>query len=340
MSEKKINFAIDVGGTHSRVAAQLFAGDSLERTFPVVKRAICSKGELRDLVLAQLQKYSYPIGYVVIGFAGAVLNHEKVDITNWICSPTISKQDLANWGLPEDKTLFVNDMELASFGVLALQQAGELNLKDTPALYTPAQKAENYFQNMLIIAPGTGLGTASVVHTEKKMEVIPSEIQHMQVPALDIYHQSIIEIMLEKDPTKKYISYEDMVCGRGLKNIYSAVCELEDKPVSLSAAAIARKAIYEEDEKASTALNYFYRCAGRVAQALALCMQPYSGIFLCGDSTMANQEFIPKSDFVKELHNCPVRHKLLNQFPVYMITDPQINTKGGLWAAKNLNALR
>jgi glucokinase len=69
-------------------------------------------------------------------------------------------------------------------------------------------------------------------------------------------------------------------------------------------------------------------------------MQPYSGIFICGESTMANQEFIPKSDFVKELHNCPVRYKLLNQFPVYMITDSQINTKGGLWAAKNLNALR
>jgi len=84
------------------------------------------------------------------------------------------------------------------------------------------------------------------------------------------------------------------------------------------------------------ALNYFYRVAGRIVQAMCLVVQPYGGVFLCGASTEKNADFIPGSDFLKEMHNSLVRKEMLEQYPVYIVTKRNINIAGGLWVCREI----
>lgn len=339
---KKLNISIDIGGTHSRLQGEIIENDRVISTSAEFKKIIKSKSELESFIRHSLDEFSdlNPTN-CVIGFAGAVIDRSYVSITNWNNKPTITREDLCNWGLPQN-TFMVNDMELAAYGLLAMKEAAEIPSEKCQILYLPDNLSTHYTQNMLVIAPGTGLGTASIVETltpshDNFQQVISSEVQHVQIPPLDENHAKMIQIMLGKKEKRGYLNFEDFVSGQGLEDSYNALLRLNGKkPGNKTAAEIAGEAISGAEEIAGQALNYFYRITGRLIQIMSLVIQPYGGIFLCGTSTVRNAEFIFRSDLLREIHNSLVRKELLEQFPVYLVTKENINLAGGLWAARKL----
>ena len=349
---RTLNISIDVGGTHSRLQCEIIENNQILQKSDEYKEVIGSKKALKDFIKSSLTNFAPDLtpNKCVIGFAGAIIDRREVEMTNWVDRPIITKNDLVDWGLPTS-TFMVNDMELAGYGLLDMELAGS-GLLDMEAknlipsefcktLFLPKNQSNKYSHHKLIIAPGTGFGTGCIVEIKSQSgeifyEVISSEVQHIQIPSFDEKHARIMKIMSTGKRNRNYLNHEDFVSGQGLEDIYAALQQLSGKKNSQKKAGdIAALALKEEDSLAVEALNYFYRVAGRIAQAMCLVIQPYGGVFLCGASTVKNADFISHSDFLKELHNSLVRKQLLEQFPVYIITKSNINIAGGLWVVRN-----
>lgn len=342
---KNLNLSIDAGGTHTRLRAEIIENGKVVFSSQEYEQKINSNNDLRNFINSSLIDINSGINptHCVIGFAGAVIDHRKVEITNWKSRPTIILKDLIGWGFPENNTIMVNDMELAGYGILDMEEKNEMNSGQCEILYKPDFPAKNRINNKLVIAPGTGFGTASIIefttHSgEKVRDVLSSEIQHIQVPPLDERHAEIIKIILSDKPERNFLNFEDFVSGKGLRETYEAILKLNGimQREKKEASEIADSAVNEKDKYAVEALDIFYRCVGRIIQAMSLTAQPYGGIYLCGASTINNAKFIHQSGLMKEFHNCPIRQQLLIQFPVYIITKPDINIAGGLWACRNV----
>lgn len=197
---KKLNISIDVGGTHSRLQCKLFENDKSYETSCEYKKTVGSKPDLEKFIRQSVANFSdQKPESCVIGFAGAVIDRSYVAITNWKDRPTITRDDLLNWGMPQN-TFMVNDMELAAYGLLGMKEAGEIPSEDCEILFMPENLSQQYAQNMLVIAPGTGFGTGSIIETptasgESFQQVISSEVQHVQIAPLDETHAKMIQII-------------------------------------------------------------------------------------------------------------------------------------------------
>ncbi|MBC8485862.1 MAG: ROK family protein, partial [Bacteroidetes bacterium] len=314
-------------------------GQQIE-TSEIFKAKIDSKQKLQEFIRNSINGQKQLPDKCTIGFAGIVLNKNKVNLTRWQNSSKITLQDLYDCGLPENKTLMLNDMELAAYGFLSLEKS-EYKFKK---LYEPSIKAqtEQDHSRSVLLAPGTGFGTTGVITGktktgEKYYEVIPSEIQHITVSPLDEKHEELIKWMKNKMKLSNLPSWEDFVSGNGLELTYKGLKELfypNLKIEKFSAEQIAEKAL--KDEICREALDIFYRCAGKLTQAIALFFRPFNGIYLCGSTTTQNAEFIKQSGLMEELQKSTDRATILKLFPVYIIEDEDINIKGGLWACRNM----
>ena len=335
-----MNISIDVGGTNTRLQFEITQNGKQIENSKIFKTRINSKQKLQDFIRNSISEQKQIHDKCTIGFAGIVLNKNEVNLTRWQERTKITLQSLYDCGLPENKTLMLNDMELAGYGFLDLKENGYKFTK----LYEPPVKAqtESSHSRSVLLAPGTGFGTTGVItgktkSGEKYYEVIPSEVQHITVSALDEKHEKLVNWMKKKKKFYNLPSWEDFVSGSGLELTYQGLIELfypNMKPEELSAEQIAEKAL--KDEIYREALDIFYRCAGKLTQAIALFFRPFNGIYLCGSTTSKNAEFIKQSGFMEELQKSTDREKILKLFPVYIIEDENINTKGGLWACRNV----
>lgn len=325
--------SVDVGGTYSRLRAVVSDDEKPQRISSLFQKKISSKKELGNFIRTSLQEFcpGLVITRAVVGFAGAIIDHQEVQMTNWQDRSRLTKKDLQNWGFPAEKMLFLNDMELASYGIL---QMIEQRSQEFITLYSPEKQTKTHLQNKLVIAPGTGFGTATILDHGGKKQILPSEIQHIQIPIINIQHEHILKKFKDNYPEKKYFSFEDFVSGKGLEDSYYVLSVLARKEKKISAAEIAQKALAKEDEIAIQALALFYALVGRLVQAMALALQPYGGIFIAGASSLFNKNFILESELVAEIHNCKVRKKLLQKFPIFLVTKPALNVSGGLWACE------
>ena len=341
MSKKlKLNISIDVGGTNTRLQFEITQNGKQLETSEIFKAKIDSKQKLQEFIRNSINEQKQLPDKCTIGFAGIVLNKSEVNLTRWQNRTKITLQDLYECGLPENKTLMLNDMELAGYGFLSLEGSEYKFMK----LYEPPIKAqtEPEHSRSVLLAPGTGFGTIGVItgktkSGEKYYEVIPSEIQHITASPLDEKHEKLMKWMKNKMELSNLPSWEDFVSGNGLELTYQGLIELfysKMKSGKLSAEQIAEKAL--KDEICRKALDIFYRCAGKLIQAIALFFRPFNGIYLCGSTTCKNAEFIKQSGFMEELQKSTDRATILKLFPVYIIEDEDINIKGGLWACRNM----
>jgi glucokinase len=339
---EKLYVSIDIGGTHSRLQCEIIGADQVIQKSNEYKSIIGDKRALEIFIQNSIKDFTdLKPDKCVTGFAGAVIDRKEVAMTNWLNRPVISKIDLIKWGLPES-TFMVNDMELAGYGLLDMEAKNQIPSEYCKTLFMPENYSQKYSKHKLVIAPGTGFGTGCVIETKTQSgemfyDVISSEVQHIQIPPFDEKHAEIMKMIFAKKKDRLYLNHEDFVSGEGLEDTYSALQKIGGLEIdNKNAAEIANLALQNKDDLAVEALNYFYRVVGRIVQAMCLVVQPYGGVFLCGASTEKNVDFIPQSDFLKELHNSLIRQEMLEQYPVYIVTKSDINVAGGLWACREI----
>ena len=325
---KEAILLMDIGGTHTR-GRLVHARDHLLDTSSIISErstALADKRSLLEFIQALLTESEYIATAAVLSFAGPV-KAATVTMTNWRLQDAISLTDLEALGLPKTKTTIINDMEAAALCLIAYK-TGRVKL-EVNELYRSASHQQSHFNNAILIIPGTGVGVAGILLPEngaapEQAAHVSCELQHTAAAGLGSAYDGVIEV-LQHRLHKAGLSWEDLVSGKGMENIYQALQSLAAGTAGdqqhLTAATIASRAIAGTDKACREALACYYHAAGALTQVVALAFQPFAGIYLGGDTTAKNMAFIRHSSFVAKLQDNDLRRDLLQSFPVYLIPE-------------------
>ncbi|MFK7888166.1 MAG: glucokinase [Gammaproteobacteria bacterium] len=323
--------AVDVGGTHTKIRMVASADRS---NVAEVQQVVRNRSDMLAFIDATLASHTTdkPL-WCVVSAAGPVEDGERVRMTNWPAERQIALRDLKQVGIDTSRATIVNDMVVSAMGIVAhnVDSGGP----DNWARRLAGDGATTVGGNMVVIMPGTGLGVAGVVHLGREpsagYHVVPCEVQHTPIGAISTAQQRVAQQMRDRLGIARP-SWEHFVCGHGLVRVHQMLCGAE-APL-MEAGDIAKQAVAGNDAMCREALDLFYLCAGGIAQLTALSFLPDSGVYLSGRSSRLNAPFIETSQFVTELRNNDTHADLLDNFPVYLVTE-DTNLDGGIFLARH-----
>jgi len=302
----------DIGGTKTRLA--LFETDGrklrtlFEKSFPSSKYA-----SLDDLARSFLEQADGACQHACFGVAGPV-QHGRCRTTNlpWEIDAAAMQRSL---GLAQVRLL--NDLEATAWGIPALG----------PADLYPLQAGNPGAQgNAAVIAAGTGLGEAGMYWDGERHHPFASEGGHT-----DFSPSNDLEIALLRYLRRSFghVSWERVVCGPGLVNLYRFLCEhghtapppwLQEEMESGDApAAISRAALAEQDPLCSRALDLFVYLYGVEAGNQALKVMATAGVYLGGGIAPKILERLKSPGFLQGFTAKGRMSELLRQMPVQVI---------------------
>jgi glucokinase len=178
---------------------------------------------------------------------------------------------------------------------------------------------------VLVMGPGTGLGSAVLLPGEPRAQVLPTEAG---LVALAPGNEREIEILRVLGRERPYVSYQDALSGPGLVNLYGAVCELRashatlDTPAQITGAALAGT-----DAAALESLNIFCVLLGSYVGDLVLLYRA-TDVYLAGGILPQIQFFLQASTFAERYFNKGVMRAYLQQVPVRLIEHGQLGVIG------------
>lgn len=302
----------DIGGTKATLAL----GDADRPLGVVEKVTVASRdhGSAADLVGAYADAHRGRIQAACLGLPGAVIG-DTAKATNlpW----TIRRQDIARrlGGIP---VMLLNDLEAFGWGI------GILPADRFALLQEGAVDAQG---NGAVIAPGTGLGEAGLFWDGKRHVPFASEGGHTGFAPRTPREIRLLEFLAKRHG---HVSWERVVSGGGLLNLFEFLHEVEGMPVPAALAqalaqhetvhdpaVISGAALAERAPIAVEALDLFTRLLGAEAGNLALKMKATGGVYVTGgiapkilpklrDGTFL-ATFVDKGRFADLLRGIPVR---------------------------------
>src|SRR5262245_3193931 len=258
---------VDAGGTNVRFALTDEAGKPNQvrvlptRSYPRFEDAASAYGE---------QVGVSKLGGAVIAMAG-LIDGDRVSMTNG--SWTFSRAALAR-NLGVDTLIILNDVEAHA---LALPLLGP---DDLVTIHPGAARPDG---TRLVIALGTGLGAAGLVRAADGWRSLPTEAGHVTFAFQGAEEFALAEWLETSDGR---VSNEDVLSGRGLVAVYSALSRSRGSaPEQDTAEAITTAALAGSDSLAIEAIGLHAKWLGRVAGDLALVLNAHGGIYLAGGVT-------------------------------------------------------
>lgn len=206
------------------------------------------------------------------------------------------------------KVELINDFYALAHSIFKLKKEGIKEIKII--------KKQNS-KRKLIVGPGTGLGVAFIT---KKEEVIETEGGHLKFPIINKEELKLIEF-LKKKRNLELISFEEILSGRGLENLYQYLIKTNKKyinlPKKLTAKEISKSKSKNLASKETFAL--FYKYLGRFLKNISLLFLT-DEIYLAGGIIQKNIIF-QKKEFLKEFQNNPKFKEYLNSISIKIIKD-------------------
>lgn len=319
----------DIGGTSTRLA--LFEPDDLNT--PLVLK-VYGSGDYESL-LTIINTFFADIGEegrakpsrAGFGVAGPV-EGKIVKLTNlpWaIDSERIRKRV----GL--ERVTFVNDFAANCHAVtrMASEHLHQIGGGSTESGHPIA-----------VLGAGTGLGEGFLIHDGRDYLVVPSEGGHS-----DFAPRNPLEVRLLEYLTEKFgrVSYERILSGRGLINVYEFFRDCEEMAESEAvreqmrhedpAAVISATALRSADPLCERALDLFCSLYGAEAGNLALKLLARGGVYLAGGIA---GKIIPQLEEGAFRHSFEQKGRythFLEGVPTYVITHPQPGLMGAAIAA-------
>ncbi|WP_022947569.1 glucokinase [Methylohalobius crimeensis] len=276
MSEAVV-LAADVGGTKTLLRLACFSEEGL-RVLGEARFASADYDRFEDLLSEFVQGDDRPVAAACFGVAGPV--------EDGVCRTTnlpwrLDAKRLSDL-LEGTPVQLLNDLEAAAFGILHLPETQLVELN-------PAARRRDQ-ANRAVIAAGTGLGEALILHPEKDPLVVATEGGHCDFAPLDVSEDRLLEWL--RDCYPEHVSYERILSGSGLVAIYHflraqdpasenlqvAAAMLEEDP----AAVIGRWGVERRDVLCYRALAWFARIYGAEAGNLALKSLALGGVYVTG----------------------------------------------------------
>ena len=329
---------VDVGGTNTNVG---IAGIEGNKPFLLFSLNFKTK-ELDSLIPAIKQTLEYSkkehgiiVGVACIGAAGVVSDSkEHVELTNinWNIS---TREIIENTSLNE--IFMINDFQAIGYGI------NLLDINNANDLYVVKLKDVRSKSTKAVIGAGTGLGKSILTFDESIKAYVPlaSEGGHSEFPVQDDFEIGLAAQIKEKMGIDEPISYEEVLSGRGLENIYYYLRQKQGYDHTNYS-----KEIDESDDKAEVISRYrtidktcketfrlFAKFYGRCAKNFVLESMALGGLYIAGGIAAKNKEIFKSKDFFEEFENAYRRNDILKEIPVYVIINYDVSLYGACFAA-------
>lgn len=302
----------DIGGTKTWLATVAVENGQLivqrDAKFPSRDFA-----RLEDVVQAFLRDHPATIEATCFGIAGAVIDGVcRTTNLPWVVAETALSQVL---GTPQVKLL--NDLEATAYSLEVLTPADVVEIQagnqDTPA-------------NRAVIAAGTGLGEAGIFWNGRQYVPFASEGGHADFAARDELEIELLRYLIGKFG---HASWERVLSGPGLVNVYQFLCEREPSRVSAEiaaemqqrdpAAVIAQAAQQRRCPLCVQALEMFVSLYGSEAGNLALKLMSRGGLYIAGGIAPKIIDQLRQPAFLESIRAKGRFQSLLQSIPVRIV---------------------
>ncbi len=252
----------DIGGTNCRLALYQLENN---KTKLIRKVKLTGKDCSQDFVstLKTFLKKDSP-SYACLAVAGVIKNN-KCHLTNrnWnLCADTLKSQ------FKFRELFLINDLIANGLGVSCL---------NNEHLVTVCKGKYNPQSTKAILSPGTGLGESIITVSNNEENHLATEGGHCDFAPVTPQEINLLKFLQNK--YKKHISYEYVLSGMGICNIYQF---LDHSNSSIKAPQISKAALDRSCKIAHETIKLFSILCGREAGNLALKSLPYSGLYIGG----------------------------------------------------------
>lgn len=295
----------DIGGTNARFSliTDAFAEP---KEFPIVRTA--NYPTIDDAIQkVVLDQTSWQPRSAILAIAGPI-NGDEIPLTNcpWVVRPN---NMLANLGF--DDVTVVNDFEAQALAVASLSEEHQIQL---------GRGTQLEGHSKVVLGPGTGLGVAGLVHALHAWIPVPGEGGHVDLgPRSD----RDLEIFEHIERIEGRVSAEQILCGRGLVNLYNAIC-ITDRVGSVftDPADVSTKGLSGEDAQATEAVSLFATYLGRVAGDMACIFMARGGVYLAGGIPQKILPALKRPEFRAAFEDKAPHTALMSTIPTYVMTHP------------------
>ena len=295
----------DIGGTNARFALLLDAL-SEPKAFPIVQTA--DFPNIDDAIQAAvLDKTSIRPATAVLAIAGPV-DGDEIDLTNcpWVVRPRTLIDELGF-----EEVLVLNDFEAQALAVSSLPESGRQAIGGG----TVREGASR-----VVVGQGTGLGVAGLVRARKMWIPVAGEGGHVDLGARTERDRAIWPHL---DTIGGRVSGEQILCGRGLVNLYRAICAVDGvEPVHPTPASVTEAAINGRDPQSAEAVQLFAVYLGRLAGDLALLFMARGGVYIAGGIFQRIIPIIQAPEMRAAFEDKAPHAELMRDIPLFVITQP------------------
>jgi glucokinase len=312
----------DIGGTNARFA--LASLDSSRALIEQRKWRVADYPTLADAArayIAEVAPNNPPkVGVVAVA---APSNRDEVRMTN--CKWQFSVSDTQR-KLGFEHLQVINDFAANSWAVLDLDDSEMLALGDKKL----GTKRKGVFA---ALGPGTGLGVGAVRRDEDdRLSVVETEGGHIDFAPVSEQEDAIL-VHLRKRFGR--VSYERLLCGTGLVNIYDAIT---GKGVDIAPEAITSGAGGDAEKK--RAVEIFCEILGSFAGNVALMHGAWEGVFLSGCMLREMADTLAAGGFRERFETKGRFSAMLADIPTLLVQQPSLGLLGSAAALRDRLGVR
>lgn len=324
MSDKRWRLVADIGGTNSRFG---LADNTTGELYAVKRYSVSQHKAFPDVLIHFLADVTALGGWQRIPEAVclAIASPTGGDIIRLTNSPwTIDGKEISTL-LGNTRVEIINDFVAVGHGISTLnptdwQQIGG----GDPVLQYPIS----------ILGPGTGLGVCTLIPNGNDYHIIGGEGGHVDFAPVDAQELAVFKILNGRFGR---VSIERVLSGAGILNIYEALSQSANQPVTHSSPAeVTDAALQGKEALCVDSLEMFCRVLGSVAGNLALTLGARGGIYIAGGIVPRFIDFFQKSDFRHRFESKGRFRYYLTGIPVRVITKSDLGLHG---AIQKLNQL-
>ncbi|KQV31942.1 glucokinase [Rhizobium sp. Root1203] len=295
----------DIGGTNARFA--IIADATAEQiNFPNVRTADFET--IDDAIRAAIfEKSTIKPRSAILAVAGPI-SDDEIPLTNcdWVVRPKTMIE-----GLRLEDVLVVNDFEAQALAISGLSSENRERL---------GRASGEMVASRVVLGPGTGLGVGGLIHARNVWIPVPGEGGHVD---LGPRTKRDLEIFPHVETIEGRISAEQILCGRGIVNLYRAICAADGvEPTYADPADITSHALAGTDAVAVETIALFSTYLGRVAGDMAMIFMARGGVFLSGGISQKILPALRKPEFRAAFEDKAPHSALLATIPTYVVTHP------------------
>ncbi|HTI11115.1 MAG TPA: glucokinase [Puia sp.] len=313
--------AADIGGTKTNVALYRLNGNGLE--LQQAKRYVSKDYQSLTDIIHDFTGGKRP-DRISAAVAGPVIaGKSKLTNLSWQLDSQAISLDLK---IPVS---FINDLEATAYGMAGLEKN---------ELATLASGEAGAKGNIAIIAPGTGLGEAGLYWDGQYYHPFATEGGHSDFAPRT---QTDIDIFLYLQQQFGHVSWERVVSGMGIKNIFHFLTEARKEAVPEwltqrmqdqdPAAVISEAALKREDPVCAETMDLFVRYLATEASSLVLKLMATGGVYLAGGIPPKILPLLQNDNWEKNFDNNGRMHELSEKVPVHVILNDKMALQGAAY---------